>query len=87
MKTAAKITPATLVSKNARTSLVASNSNSDGVRLSGSPSTVTVNVLRFNTSDGAMVQLHLGENGQLLQQVAGTKADIPTGEQIRVMAA
>lgn len=56
-----------------------------GQRLVGTIEQATVDSLTIKTSDGATVQLHLGENGQLLQHVAGTAADIIIGAQVRVM--
>jgi hypothetical protein len=58
-----------------------------GQRISGTVEAVADGVLSIKTSDGATVQVHLAENGQVTQQVAGTQADITVGAQVMVVGA
>lgn len=54
-----------------------------GQRLVGSIEQATADSLTIKTADGTLVHLHLGENAQVLKEVAATAADIAAGVQIR----
>jgi len=56
-----------------------------GARLFGTIEQVSSDTITVKLTDNSTVQLKLATNGQVLQQVAGTSADITVGAQIRVM--
>lgn len=58
-----------------------------GQRISGTVESVADGVLTVKIADGTSIQVHLAENGQVTQQVAGTQADITVGAQVMVVGA
>jgi hypothetical protein len=58
-----------------------------GQRISGTVESVADGVLTIKTTDGTSIQVHLAENGQVTQQVAGTQADVTVGAQVMVIGA
>jgi len=58
-----------------------------GQRISGTVESVADGVLTVKIADGTSVQIHLAENGQVTQQVAGTQADVTVGAQVVVVGA
>jgi hypothetical protein len=58
-----------------------------GQRLVGAIEQVSGSTLTVKTAEGTIVQVHLADNGQATQQVAGTQADITVGAQVMVIGA
>jgi preprotein translocase subunit YajC len=57
-----------------------------GGRIFGTVEQVSADALTVKTASGTTMQVRLATDGQVTQQVAGTKADITTGSQIMVMS-